>query len=97
MFVSNFMPLVVDHVTRVAITNGYDQPIICTSLGKSTNTTFSASTFGTFRDYSLRSIGVEVRNVSVIGASLETPKEKKTPNVTFNGFSKTIGQPSFRG
>jgi hypothetical protein len=54
MFVFNFMPLVVDHVTRVVVTSGYDQPIICISLGKSTNTTFSASTFGTFGDYSLK-------------------------------------------
>jgi hypothetical protein len=71
------MLLVVDHVTRVAIASGYDQPITYTSLGKLTNTTLNASTFGTFGASSLRSIGVEVPNVLVIVASLKAPKKKR--------------------
>jgi len=73
------MPLVVDHVIGVAIASGCDHPITCTSLGKSTNTTFSASTFSTFGVSSSRSIGVEVPNVFVIATSLEAPKRKRKP------------------
>jgi len=68
----------VDHVTRVVIVGGCDQPITCTSLGKSANTTPSASTFGMLCVYNLGSIGVVVFNVHVIATSLEVPKKKKT-------------------
>jgi hypothetical protein len=76
--ISSFMPLVVDHVTGVVVVGGCDQPITCTSLGKSTTTTPSASTFGTFGASSSGSVGVEVPNVHVIPTSLEAPKTKKT-------------------
>jgi hypothetical protein len=75
--ISNFMPLVVNHVTGVVVVGGCDQPITCTSLGKSTTTTPSASTFGTFGASSLGSVGVEVPNVHVIPTSLEAPWTKK--------------------
>jgi hypothetical protein len=77
MFVHGFMPLVVDHVTGVAIASGCDHPIICTSLGKSTSITLNASTSSTFGASSSRSVGVEVPNVLVIVASLEASKKKK--------------------
>lgn len=78
MFISSFMPLMVDHVTRVAIVGGCDQPITCTSLGKSASTTFSVSTFGMLHVSNLGSVGVVVFNVPVIATSLEVPKKKKT-------------------
>ncbi len=73
------MPLVVDHVTRVVVTGGCDQPITYTSLSKSTSTTPSASTSSTFGASSSWSVGVEVPNVPVIVTSLEVSK-KKNPN-----------------
>jgi hypothetical protein len=73
------MPLVVDHVTWVVVASGYDQPISCTSLSKSTNTTLSASTSSTFGASNLRSLGIEVPNVPIITTSLEAPKKKRKP------------------
>ncbi len=67
----------VDHVTVVVVASGCDQPITCTSLGKSTNTTPSASTFNMFNAFSLGSVGVEVFNVHVIPTSLKAPKIKR--------------------
>ncbi len=97
MHVFGFVPLVVNHVIGVAIASGCDQPITCTSLGKSTSTTPSASTSSMFGAFSSRLVGVKVPNVIVIPTSLKTPKKNKNMNVTFNGFSRTIGQPSFHG
>ncbi len=57
---------VVDHIIGVVVASGYDQPITCISLNKSTSTTPSASTFGIFGVYSLGSIGVEVLNLLII-------------------------------
>ncbi len=88
MFISSFMPLMVDHVTRVAVAGGCDHPITCTSLGKSTNTTFSASTSNTFSVSSSRSVGVEVPNVLVIATSLEAPKRKRKPKCDIQQFFK---------
>ncbi len=68
MHVSSYVPFLVDHVTRVVVAGSCDQPI--TSLGKSTSTTPSASTFGTFGASSSRLISVKVPNVPIIPASL---------------------------
>jgi len=76
LFLVNYVPLMVDHVTRVAIIGVCDQPInTCTSLGKSTSTTFNASTFGMFNASNLRLVGVEVLNVPIITTSLKVPKK----------------------
>jgi hypothetical protein len=84
MPISGYVPLLVDHVIGVAVIGGCDQPITtCTSLGKSTRTIFSASTFGTFNVSSLRLVGVEVLNVPIITTSLETLKEKRKPKCDF--------------
>ncbi len=70
MHVFSYVPLMVDHVTRVVVDGGCDHLITtCTSLGKSTNTTPSASTFGIFNFSNLRLVGVEVPNVPIIATS----------------------------
>jgi hypothetical protein len=80
VFVSGFVPLAVDHVIRVDIASNCDQPITTyTSLGKSINTTFNASTFGMFDNSSSTLIGVEVLNVHVIATSSEARNENKNP------------------
>jgi hypothetical protein len=82
VFVSNFVPLVVDHVIRVAIVSNCDWPItICTSLGKSISITLSASTFGMFGVFSSTLVGVEVFNVHVIVTSLKALEGKKKPQM----------------
>ncbi len=87
--ISSYVPLMVDHVTRVAIIGVCDQPITtCTSLGKSTRTTFNASTFGMFNASNLRLVGVEVLNVPIITTSLEVPKKKKKPKCDFQQVFK---------
>jgi len=98
VLVPNFVHLVVDHVIKVVVIGNCDNPIItCISLGKSTSTTFNASTFGMFHASNSMLVGVEVFNVHVIATSLKTLKEKKNPNVIFIEFSKIIRQPSFHG
>ncbi len=71
MLDSNFMFLMVDHVTRVVVVGGFDKPITFISLGKSTNTTFNASIFGIVGVFSSRSIGVDFLNVPNIATSLK--------------------------
>jgi len=89
VLISSYVPLMVDHVTRVAIIGVCDQPITtCTSLGKSTSTTFNASTFGMFNAFNLRLVGVEVFNVPIITTSLEAPKKKKKPKCDFQQVLK---------
>ncbi len=70
MHVSGYVPLMVDHLTRVVVDGGCDQPITtCTSLGKSINTTPSASTYGMLDSFISRLVGVKVLNVPIIIAS----------------------------
>jgi hypothetical protein len=70
MHVSGYVPLMVEHVARVVVFGGRDQPITtCTSLGKSTNTTPSASPSGTPGFSNSRLVSVKVPNVPINIAS----------------------------
>jgi hypothetical protein len=78
MFVSNYVPFMVDHVAKVVVDGGCDQPITTyTSLGKSTNTTPSASTSNTSSSSNSKLVGVEVPNVPIIAASKCQRKKRK--------------------